>query len=407
MIILVINCGSSSIKYTLFDADHRREMASGLAEKIGKPGSVLTHKYAETGGGEKKISIENNLANHQEGLQQILALLLDPRNGVVGNRSEITAIGHRVVHGGDTFHEPTLIDDAVIADIEACIPLAPLHNPANLMGIQVSRKLFPGASQVAVFDTAFHQSLPVEAYLYAIPMEFYKKYKIRRYGFHGASHAFVAEEAAAFLKRPLGELNLITLHLGNGASVAAVEGGKCKDTSMGLTPLSGLVMGTRCGDVDPSVLLFLAKYENMSGAALDDLLNKNSGLQGLCGSNDMREVIDKMEAGDQQAETALAVFIHRIKQYIGAYFASLGHVDALVFTAGIGENAPIVRERACQDLDGLGIDLDSGRNQQRVHGVREISAASSRVKILVVPTNEELRIAQETKNTVEKEVLLR
>ena len=402
MKILVINCGSSSIKYKLFDAGHHQVMASGLAEKIGETGSILTHRYMTAAGGEKKHVEQNRIADHHEGLQRIVDLLLDPQKGAIADRSEITAVGHRVVHGGDTFHEPTLVDDKVIADIEACIPLAPLHNPANLMGIQVALKLFPGAPQVAVFDTAFHQSLPLEAHLYAIPFELHQKYKIRRYGFHGTSHAFVAQEAAAYLKHPLAELNLITLHLGNGASMAAIAGGRSIDTTMGLTPLAGLVMGTRSGDVDPSVLLFLANHENMSAEALDELLNKKSGLQGLCGVNDMREVIDKMEAGDRRAETALAVFTYRIKQYIGAYTACLGRVDALIFTAGIGENAPLVRERACQGLEGLGIAIDSRRNRQRADGIREVSAADSRVKVLVVPTNEELRIAQETKQAVEK-----
>jgi len=322
---------------------------------------------------------------------------MDPQTGVIVNRSEITAVGHRVVHGGDLFHATTLIDERVIADIEACIPLAPLHNPANLMGIQVARTIFPGAAQAAVFDTAFHQSLPVEAYLYAIPFELYEKYKIRRYGFHGTSHAFVAEEAAGFLKRPLAELNLITLHLGNGANMAAIRGGRSVDTTMGLTPLAGLVMGTRSGDLDPSIFDFLADHEGISPKALDDLLNKKSGLLGLCGDNDMRQVIQRMEAGDRRAAMAVGVFTHRIKQYIGAYIACLGRVDALVFTAGIGENAPLVRERSCQGLQALGIEIDSQKNGERADGMREISATSSRVKVLVIPTNEELRIAQETK----------
>jgi len=402
MKILVINCGSSSIKYKLFDVDRRCLMASGLAEKISEAQSALTHICTTSEGEEKKHVEEGSLADHLEGLQRIVSLLMDPRKGVIRDRSEITAIGHRVVHGGDGFHEPTLIDDKVMAGIKACIPLAPLHNPANLMGIEVARKLFPEAAQVAVFDTAFHQTLTPEAYLYAIPREFYEKYKIRRYGFHGTSHAFVAEGAVAYLKRPPGELNLITLHLGNGASMAAISGGRCVDTTMGLTPLAGLVMGTRCGDVDPSVLLFLAEHEGLSHEALNQLLNKKSGLQGLCGVNDMREVIRKMEAGDRQAETAMAVFAHRIKHYIGAYTACLGRVDALIFTAGIGENAPLVRELSCKGLQHFGIIIDKQRNEQHGDGVREISTADSRVKVLVVPTNEELRIAQETKKAVDQ-----
>ena len=400
MIILVINTGSSSIKYKLFEVDRRRLMASGLAEKIGEPAGILTHKYVTADGEEKKHVDKSRIVDHHQGLQRIVDLLLDPQQGVIGDRSVIKAVGHRVVHGGDSFHEPTLINDRVIADIEACIPLAPLHNPANLMGIQVARKIFPGAAQAAVFDTAFHQSLPLEAYLYAIPLELCEKYKIRRYGFHGTSHAFVAEEAAAFLKRPLADLNLITLHLGNGASMAAIRGGRSVDTTMGLTPLSGLVMGTRSGDVDPSILLFLARSASMSSQSLDDLLNKKSGLQGLCGVNDMREVIQKMDAGDRRAETAMGVYTYRIRQYIGAYMASLGGVDALVFTAGIGENAPPVREGCCRGLQALGIEIDAQKNIEHVDGIREISTADSRVKVLVVPTNEELRIAQETKRVI-------
>jgi acetate kinase len=401
MIILVINCGSSSIKYKLFDVDHRRVMAGGEAEKIGESGSLLVHTYRTADGREQKHAEEKRIADHHQALQRIVDLLMDSRTGVIGDRSEITAIGHRVVHGGDSFRATTLIDDRVMADIKACIPLAPLHNPANLMGIEVARKIFPDAAQAAVFDTAFHQSLPVEAYLYAIPFEFYEKYRIRRYGFHGTSHAFVAEEAADFLKRPLAELHLITLHLGNGASMAAIKGGRSVDTTMGLTPLAGLVMGTRSGDLDPSVLRFLADHEGMSPRDLDELLNKKSGLQGLCGDNDMRQVIQKMEAGDRRAETALGVFIYRVKKYIGAYVACLGCVDALIFTAGIGEHAPLVRERCCQGLQTLGIEIDSQRNRERAGGAREISRSGSRVKVLVVPTNEELKIAQETKRAVD------
>ena len=399
---LVINSGSSSIKYQLLDLGSERVLASGLAERIGESSSVLTHRRL-TAGNYKQFTEEGRIANHLEGLERIVGLLLGPGTGAIDSHSEIDAVGHRVVHGGDIFSQPTLVDDQVIADIEACIPLAPLHNPANLMGIRVARQLFPEAAQVAVFDTAFHQSLPPEAYLYAIPHELHEKYKIRRYGFHGTSHAFVAQEAAAYLKRPLAELNLISLHLGNGASMAAIANGRSIDTTMGLTPLAGLVMGTRSGDLDPSVLLFLAEHENVSAGELDRLLNRQSGLLGLCGSSDMREVIERMEAGDQKADTALAVFTYRIRHYIGAYFASLGGADALIFTAGIGENVPVVREGACRDLDCLGIVIDDQRNRQSAAGIREISADNSRVKVLVIPTNEELHIARETGRTVESE----
>jgi len=397
MIILVINSGSSSIKYKLFEVDQRRLLASGLAEEIGESSSILTHQYLTATGEEKKHVERNRIADHHQGLQRIVDLLLDPQTGVISDRSEITAVGHRVVHGGDAFEATTLIDDRVIADIKACIPLAPLQNPANLMGIEVAHKIFPDAAQAAVFDTAFHQSLPMEAYLYAIPFEYYEKYKIRRYGFHGTSHAFVAEEAAAFLKQPLAQLNLITLHLGSGASMAAIRGGRSVDTTMGLTPLAGLVMGTRSGDLDPSILDFLADHEGMSPKDLDGMLNKKSGLLGLCGENDMRRVIQKMEAGDRRAALAFRVFIHRIKQYIGAYMACLGRVDALVFTAGIGEHASLVRERSCQGLQAFGIEIDRQRNEEPADEMREISPTDSRVKVLVIPTNEELRIAQETR----------
>src|SRR5262245_48588952 len=322
MIILVINSGSSSIKYKLFEVAQRRVMASGLAEKIGESSSILTHAYMTAAGEEKKHVEESRIADHHQGLQRIVELLMDPHMGVIGNQAEITAIGHRVVHGGDAFQATTLIDDRVIADIEACIPLAPLHNPANLMGIQVARTIFPDAAQAAVFDTAFHQSLPVEAYLYAIPFAFYEKYKIRRYGFHGTSHAFVAEEAAAFLKRSLAELNLITLRLGNGASMAAIKGGRSVATTMGLTPLAGLVMGTRSGDLDPSILQILADHEGMSLHHRDELLNKKSGLQGLCADNDMRQGSQRMEADDGRAEMALAVYTYRIKPHIGAQWTT-------------------------------------------------------------------------------------
>ena len=398
MIILVINSGSSSIKYKLFEVAHRRVMASGLAEKIGESNSILTHVYTTAAGEEKKHMEESRITDHHQGLQRIVDLLMDPQTGVIGNRSEITAIGHRVVHGGDSFQATTLIDDQVIADIQACIPLAPLHNPANLMGIQVARKIFPDAVQAAVFDTAFHQSLPVEAYLYAIPFEFYEKYKIRRYGFHGTSHAFVAEEAAAFLKRPLAELNLITLHLGNGASMAAIKGGRCVDTTMGLTPLAGLVMGTRSGDLDPSILRFLADHEGLTPKAVDELLNKKSGLLGLCGDNDMRQVIQKTggrrpPVGDSPGS------IHLSHQTLYRGLRCLPGPRGCPGLHGRDRRERPGGSRAL--LPGSAGPPASRstaiRNRERADERREISAADSRVKILVVPTNEELRIAQETR----------
>ncbi len=402
MKILVINAGSSSIKYQLFDMDRQKILASGVAEKIGEDRGSLTHKKTLAEGGNVKKVEEGRIGDHHEGLNRIVDLLVDPEHGVIQDKSEISAVGHRVVHGGETFRSPTIIDEKVIAAIEENIPLAPLHNPPNLTGIRVARKIFPGSPQVAVFDTAFHQTIPMESFLYAIPFELYEKHRIRRYGFHGTSHAYVAERAAEYLGRPLNDLNLITIHLGNGASMAAIKKGRSVDTTMGMTPLAGLVMGTRSGDVDPALPFFLAEHLGMSIEAIDDLLNKDSGLKGICGSNDMREVIKKKDSGDERARVALDLYCYRIKKYIGAYFAVLESLDVLVFTAGIGENSPYIREHSCQGLNRLGIEIDSGRNNQEGDGIREINTSDSEVKVMVVPTNEELKIAQETKKVLEK-----
>jgi len=402
MKILVINTGSSSIKYQLFDMERHRILASGVAEKIGEEISLLTHWNASANGEDVEKVEEGVIADHHEGMNRILGLLIDPEHGVVGDKSEISAVGHRVVHGGETFHSPTIIDESVIAAIKENIPLAPLHNPSNLMGIEVAGAIFPDSPQVAVFDTAFHQTIPMESYLYAIPFELYEKHRIRRYGFHGTSHAYVAERAAEYLGRPLGELNLITIHLGNGASMAALKNGISVDTTMGMTPLAGLVMGTRSGDIDPALTFFLADQLRMSVKEIDDLLNKDSGLKGICGSNDMREVIRKKDAGDDRAEIALKLYCYRIRKYIGAYFAALGSLNAIIFTAGIGENSSYIRENCCQALHKLGIEIDSERNNKSGKEIREISLASSEVRILVVPTNEELKIAQETEKVIEK-----
>ena len=402
MKILVINTGSSSIKYQLFDMERHRILASGVAEKIGEDTSILTHWNVSANGEDVEKVEEGVIADHLEGMNRILGLLIDPEHGIVGDKSEISAVGHRVVHGGEIFHSPTIIDESVIAAIKENIPLAPLHNPSNLMGIEVARVIFPDSPQVAVFDTAFHQTLPMESYLYAIPFELYEKHRIRRYGFHGTSHAYVAERAAEYLGRPLGELNLITIHLGNGASMAALKNGRSVDTTMGMTPLAGLVMGTRSGDIDPALTFFLADQLRMSVKEIDDLLNKDSGLKGICGSNDMREVIRKKDAGDDRAEIALKLYCYRIRKYIGAYFAALGSLNAIIFTAGIGENSPYIRENCCQGLHKLGIEIDSERNNKSGKEIREISLASSEVRILVVPTNEELKIAQETEKVIEK-----
>ena len=401
MKIFVINTGSSSIKYKLFDMEKHQLLASGVVEKIGEETSVLTHKgiapNSETSETVQKIRIHD----HDEGLKRIVDLLIDPEKGVVKDKGDISAIGHRVVHGGEAFQAPSMIDEAVVAAIKENIHLAPLHNPANLLGIEVAHRIFPNSAQVAVFDTAFHQTIPMHAFLYAIPFEFYEQHKVRRYGFHGTSHAYVAERAAAHLRRPLETLNLITIHLGNGASMAAVEAGKCIDTSMGMTPLAGLVMGTRSGDVDPALPFFLAFNLGISVKEIDDLLNKESGLKGICGTNDMREVIEKNERGETRATVALDLYVYRIKKYIGSYFAALGTLDALVFTAGVGENSPYIRELCCRGLQKLGIRIDPNLNGKMGGGIREISHPEGEVKILVVPTNEELRIAQETKKVIE------
>lgn len=401
MKILVINSGSSSIKYELFDMTHHKVVASGTAEKIGEDTGILTHKtILESGESVKKVE-EEKINNHHEGLNRIVDLLLDPEHGVIQDKSEISAVGHRVVHGGETFHSTTIIDDKVIEAIRENIPLAPLHNPPNLEGIEVARAIFPDSPQVAVFDTAFHQTIPKRAFLYAVPYELYKKDCVRRYGFHGTSHSYVAEKAAEYIERPLNELCIITIHLGNGASMAAVKNGNCIDTTMGMTPLAGLVMGTRCGDIDPALPFFLADHLGMSLKDIDTLLNKKSGLKGICGTNDMREVVEKKNRGDKQAGIALDVYAYRIKKYIGEYFAALENLDCIVFTAGIGENSPDIRELSCRGLENLGIKIDLEKNKKQEKGIREINTLDSKVKILVVPTNEELKIAKETKKVIE------
>lgn len=403
MKILVINTGSSSIKYQLFDMDHHQVLASGFVEKIGEEKGSLIHEVflenMENVRKEKRCVV----SDHHEGFNQIVDLLMDEEHGIIKDKSEISAIGHRVVHGGETFHSPTIINDEVISAIKENIPLAPLHNPPNLMGIEVAQSIFPDSPQVAVFDTAFHQTIPQKAFLYALPHDLYKKDKVRRYGFHGTSHSYVAEKCADHLARPLNGLNLITIHLGNGASMAALKKGRCVDTSMGMTPLEGLVMGTRSGDVDPALPFFLADHLKMSLREIDRLLNKESGLKGLAGTNDMREVMEKRDAGDERAKVALEVYTYRIKKYIGAYFAVLGNVDCLVFTAGIGENSAEIRDLSCRGLERLGIQIDPEKNKQKGEGIREIHLAGSDVKILVIPTNEELKIAQETKRVVDEE----
>ncbi len=403
MKILVINTGSSSIKYELFDMAHHRRMASGLAEKIGEDTGLLTHRRIIPGEEPVLKSMETAIPDHVTGMHHIIDFLMDPEHGVIRRRDDITAVGHRVVHGGERFRSTTVIDKEVLSAIRENIPLAPLHNPSNLIGIEVAASLFPNALQVAVFDTAFHQTLPMRAFLYAIPFDLYEKKRVRRYGFHGISHAYVAERAAAYMNRPLGDLNLVTIHLGNGASMTAIKGGKSIDTSMGMTPLAGLVMGSRSGDVDPSLPFVLAGISGMSLKDIEILLNRESGLKGICGTNDMRDVISRMEAGDRRATIAIDVYAYRIRKYIGAYFAALERLDAVIFTAGIGENAPLIRDLCCRGLNRLGIAVDPKRNLTTGNGVREISPPGSEVKVLVIPTDEGLKIAQETQRIVESQ----
>jgi acetate kinase len=388
--VLVLNSGSSSVKYQLIDMRGGERLAAGLVERIGEETSRLKHTPAD--GGSREWS--GSIAGHEAALKAVAAELA--KDGLGLDSSELAAIGHRVVHGGKHFTEPTVIDDAVLAEIERLIPVAPLHNPANLTGIRTAQALRPDLPQVAVFDTAFHTTMPESAARYAIDVDTADAHRIRRYGFHGTSHAYVSRETARLLGRAPEDVNVIVLHLGNGASASAVRGGRCVDTSMGLTPLEGLVMGTRSGDMDPAVIFHLMRVGGMSADEIDTLLNKGSGLIGLCGDNDMREIRRRVDAGDERARLAFDIYIHRLKKYIGAYYAVLGRVDAVAFTAGVGENAAPVREAAVAGLEGLGLAVDGGRNAVRGGGPRLISPEGARVAVAVVPTDEEMEIAQQT-----------
>jgi len=387
--VLVINSGSSSIKYQLVDADTRESLASGLVERIGQESSHLKH---EAPGGT--FELDEPVEDHEAGMARVLAMFAE--HGPALLAEALQAVGHRVVQGGNVFAGPAVIDDAVLKQISDLSPLAPLHNPAHVAGIVAARHAFPTVPHVAVFDTSFHQTLPPAAYTYAIDRELAARFSIRRYGAHGTSHRYVARTTAEFLGRDEAELNIIVLHLGNGASAAAVRGGKSVETSMGLTPLEGLVMGTRSGDIDPAVLFHLSRVAGMSTDELDDLLNRRSGMLGLSGYTDMRDVHDAVAAGDGNARTALEVYLHRIKGYVGNYYAQLGHVDAIAFTAGIGENDDIVRLGSLSGLERLGIRVDPARNAGRKKQITVISPDDSEVTVLVVPTNEELEIARQS-----------
>jgi acetate kinase len=400
MKVLVINSGSSSIKYQLLDMQSEAVLVSGLVERIGEARGELTNKAFPGTDSQAVTKIEQPIPDHNTGMRLAIDLITDPEKGVIKDRAEIDAVGHRVVHGGEAFHQPTVITAEVIAAIEETVPLAPLHNPANLDGIRVAVELFPGVPQVAVFDTAFHQTIPPHAYMYALPYGLYESDRVRRYGFHGTSHKFVAGECARLLGKPLDQCNMITVHLGNGCSMTAVEQGKSVDTSLGLTPLEGLVMGTRSGDVDPAVHAFLARNKGMDIEAIDAMLNKESGLKGLCGMNDMRDIHAAIDKGDARAKLALDVQTYRNRKYIGAYMAVLGRVDAIVFTAGIGENDDVVRRESLKGLECFGVKIDAGVNAQRAKEPLKISAADSAIAVWVIPTNEELAIARETKSVL-------
>ncbi len=393
MNILVINCGSSSLKFQLINAESEEVLAKGLCERIGIDGR-LTYQPA---GGEKEIS-EKAMPTHTEAIQFVIDALTNEKTGVVKSLSEIGAVGHRIVHGGEKFASSVVITEEVKKAVEECNDLAPLHNPANLIGVEACEKLMPGTPMVAVFDTAFHQTMPEKAYMYGLPYEYYEKYKVRRYGFHGTSHSYVSKKAAEVMRKAYDEVKTIVCHLGNGASVSAVLNGKSVDTSMGLTPLEGLVMGTRSGDIDPAIMEFIAQKENLDIEGIMNVLNKKSGVFGLSGeiSSDFRDLTGAMAEGDKKAKIALEVFAYRVAKYIGAYAAAMNGVDDIVFTAGIGENVSYVREQVCSYLGYLGVELDPDANEKFRGEQGEITKPGCKVRVFVIPTNEELAIARET-----------
>lgn len=393
MNILVVNAGSSSIKYQLIDMDTELPLLSGIVERIGLEEGKIIHKTFLKGE-EKKIIETFPIPNHRVGLERVAELLIDKQVGVIADPSEIKAVGHRMVHGGETFTKTVVITDEVKSKVEELFPLAPLHNPANLTGVEVAETVFPDAVQVGVFDTAFHQTIPEEAFRYAIPEKLYKEMGIRKYGFHGTSHKYVSEKAREHLNNK--DAKVITIHLGNGASIAAVNGGVCVDTSMGLGPLSGLIMGTRSGDIDPSIIFYLVKEKGYSIEEVSEILNRKSGMEGLTGDTDMRDVLDRYEKGDEIAILAFRMYCYRIKQFIGNYTAAMNGLDAIVFTAGVGENDYVIRELVCENMEFFGIDFDLEGNLTSTREIQDISKASSRTKVLIIPTNEELEIARQS-----------
>ncbi len=395
MIVFVLNCGSSSVKYKLYDMSDETVLADGKVERIGQDNAIVTHQSKD----QQKISKTMPILEHTVAIQESLRLLTDEKHGIISDASEIAAVGHRVVHGGESFSDAVVVDESAKQTLESLVDLAPLHNPANISGIRASEKLMPGTPQVAVFDTAFHATMPKHAYLYAVPYVLYQRHAVRRYGFHGTSHKYVADRAASMMGRPLKDIRVISCHLGNGASLAAVQGGQSIDTSMGFTPLEGLMMGTRSGDIDPGAIFYIMEKEDLPISNVNSLLNKHSGLHGMAGLSDMRDIEAGIEDGDSLCKTAYDMYEYRIRKYIGAYTASMGGVDAIVFTAGIGENTPSIRSVICQRLSYLGIEIDEESNNQRGKEF-EISTANSKVKVFVIPTDEEVMIARDTASLV-------
>ena len=392
MKVLVINCGSSSLKYQLIDSQSEEVLAKGLCERIGIEGSSVTHQKA----GEGKKTEAVLMKDHTDAVKVVIEKLTDPAEGVIASLKEIDAVGHRIVHGGEKFKGSVVIDDSVLEAIAECNDLAPLHNPANLIGIRSCQRVMPGVPMVAVFDTAFHQTMPAKAYLYGLPIEYYKNYKVRRYGFHGTSHSFVSKRAVEFLGLDKDNSKVIVCHLGNGSSISAVQNGKCVDTTMGLTPLEGVVMGTRSGSIDPAIVEYIAKKENLDLAGVMNVLNKKSGLQGMSGvSSDMRDLRAAAAEGNEDAKNAIEVLCYGIAKYVGGYVAAMNGVDAIVFTAGIGENVGMIREKVCSYLGFLGVTIDAKANEAMGEEV-VISGADSKVKVAVIPTNEELAICRDT-----------
>jgi acetate kinase len=398
MNVLVINCGSSSLKYQFINMNDESVLAKGLVERIGIEGSVLKHEKA----GQGKVVIEEVLQNHKDAINLVLKALVDPKHGAVKSLDEVDAVGHRVVHGGEKFAGSVVISDEVIKAMKECIQLAPLHNPPNIIGIEACQELLPNVPMVGVFDTAFHQTMPAESYIYPLPYELYEEMGIRRYGFHGTSHKYVTERVAALTGKNLEGLKIVTCHLGNGASLTAVKDGKSFDTSMGMTPLEGLVMGTRCGDIDPAIVTFLMNNKNMTAEQVDSLMNKKSGVLGISGvSSDFRDIEGAADQGNKRAQLALDKFDYTVKKYIGSYAAAMGGIDVLVFTAGLGENSAMNRYNICEGLEFLGIEIDEAKNNTRGKEV-EISKDGARVQVFVIPTNEELMIARDTKELTSK-----